>query len=207
MENFIQSIEVLTQEELVTINQYIDTRQFAGSTVLGSKENSRVDNSIRTSTGTTLDDNCDVARLITDKLNAALWTYKDKIKDIAIDSYPVPGGISSTSWREGIQILDYVEGQKYEQHFDTSTDPESKFYHRQVSIVLYLSDGFEGGCTKFPHKAYKPPAGHALFFPSNWCFPHKSEPVISGKKRVAVTWYYVKDERLKHNQIINIESV
>lgn len=200
MENFIQSIEVLTQEELVRINEYIDTLQFGRSTVMGAEEDCIIDNSIRTSTGTTLDDNCDVARLITDKLNAALWTYKDKIKDITLDGYPVPGGILTTSWREGIQILEYIEGQKYENHFDASTDPESIWYHRQVSIVLYLSDGFEGGCTKFLHKEYKPPSGHALFFPSNWCFPHKSEPVISGKKRVAVTWYYVKDERLIHNQ-------
>ena len=28
-------------------------------------------------------------------------------------------------------------------------------------------------------------------FPSNWCYPHSGQPVTEGKKRVAVTWYYV----------------
>ena len=69
----------------------------------------------------------------------------------------------------------------------------SRFYHRATSIVLYLKDDFEGGATKFkmlPKKDFRPKAGRALFFPSNWCFTHCSTPVISGKKRVAVTWYY-----------------
>ena len=33
-----------------------------------------------------------------------------------------------------------------------------------------------------------------LFFPSNWCFPHSGQKVLSGKKRVAVTWYYVNEQ-------------
>ena len=30
-------------------------------------------------------------------------------------------------------------------------------------------------------------------FPSNWCYPHSGQPVPNGKKRVAVTWYYVQN--------------
>ena len=37
----------------------------------------------------------------------------------------------------------------------------------------------------------KPEPGHAIMFPSNWCYPHSGQEVISGKKRIAVTWYYV----------------
>ena len=58
-------------------------------------------------------------------------------------------------------------------------------------MILYLSDEFDGGTTKFIHKEYKPPIGHALIFPSNWCFPHTGTKVTNGKKRVAVTWYYI----------------
>ena len=56
----------------------------------------------------------------------------------------------------------------------------------------YLTNDFEGGRTLFTHKEFKPLPGHALIFPSNWCFPHCGETVTSGKKRVAVTWYYVE---------------
>ena len=38
----------------------------------------------------------------------------------------------------------------------------------------------------------KPEPGYALIFPSNWCYPHAGMPVTEGTKRVAVTWYYVK---------------
>ena len=57
-------------------------------------------------------------------------------------------------------------------------------------------DDFEGGTTKFVHQEYKPPIGHALIFPSNWCFPHTGTTVTSGRKRVAVTWYYVHDNNV-----------
>ena len=78
-------------------------------------------------------------------------------------------------------------------HVDTSPVPFSKEYHRKISIILYLTNDFVGGTTKFLHQDYKPPVGHAIIFPSNWCFPHCGTQVISGKKRVAVTWYYVND--------------
>ena len=66
-------------------------------------------------------------------------------------------------------------------------------YERKISIITYLNDGFDGGGTEFPHKVYKPQAGYAVMFPSNWCYPHSGQPVPNGKKRVAVTWYYVQN--------------
>ena len=49
------------------------------------------------------------------------------------------------------------------------------------------------GLTAFacPASDLIPKPGYALIFPSNWCYPHAGEPVESGIKRVAVTWYYV----------------
>ena len=64
-------------------------------------------------------------------------------------------------------------------------------YHRKISVILYLSNDFEGGHTKFLHKKFKPSVGHAIIFPSNWCYPHTGTLVTNGKKRIAVTWYYV----------------
>ena len=51
--------------------------------------------------------------------------------------------MDTTCWREGIQILDYTEGQRYREHFDVATNPNNSCYHRDISIVLYLSEDFE----------------------------------------------------------------
>ena len=128
-------------------------------------------------------------------INNALLEYRQRLMKIhpTFDGYPVPGGFMTTSNREEIQVLEYVENQKYTWHTDASPMPDSKEYHRKISVILYLSDDFEGGTTKFAHQDFKPPIGHALIFPSNWCFPHCGTQVTSGKKRVAVTWYYVND--------------
>ena len=117
----------------------------------------------------------------------------EKIHDI-FSYHPVPGGFDTNSWREGVQVLDYVEGQKYNFHHDVADNVKRQEYFRTISIIVYLTNDFEGGRTHFPHKAYKPEIGHALMFPSNWCFPHSGEEVSKGKKRVAVTWYYVEKQ-------------
>ena len=69
---------------------------------------------------------------------------------------------------------------------------ETKEYKRTFSVILYLENAEEGGGTEFVDTVYKPKAGYALIFPSNWCYMHSGQPVIKGKKRVAVTWYYVQ---------------
>ena len=82
-------------------------------------------------------------------------------------------------------------GQKYIFHHDAATDKKLIEYERKISVILYLNEGFEGGGTEFIHTALKPKPGYAIIFPSNWCYPHAGQEVISGKKRIAVTWYYV----------------
>ncbi len=74
---------------------------------------------------------------------------------------------------------------------DAATDKKLTEYERKVSVILYLNEGFEGGGTEFIHTALKPKPGYAIIFPSNWCYPHAGQKVVSGKKRIAVTWYYV----------------
>lgn len=196
MDQFIQEVKVLEEDELKVINNYIDTLEFRANTVFDSDGKEREDTSIRSSTGCVMMEDAPETLLLHSKINSALLEYKDKLIecDIANNGYPIPGAYMTSSHREGIQVLEYTKEQKYNWHFDACTDPESGYYHRQISVVLYLYDDFDGGSTKFKlGKEYKPKAGNALFFPSNWCFPHCSTPVISGKKRVVVTWYYCKD--------------
>jgi len=127
------------------------------------------------------------------KINKSLLEYKKRLIEIntMFQYYPVPGGYYTSSNREGMQALEYYENQEYKFHHDTANDPSLKEYHRKISVVLYLNDEFDGGGTEFPNQIYKPSPGYGLFFPSNWCFPHSGQKVLSGKKRVIVTWYYV----------------
>ena len=200
MSDLIQTVQVLTSEEVKFVNAELDKKEFQVSMIGFADDgtgvlSARVDSDVRSSSVTYLKDNEEVTKVMHEGINNALLEYRQRLMEIhpTFDGYPVPGGFMTTSNREEIQVLEYVENQKYTWHTDASPMPDSKEYHRKISVILYLSDDFEGGTTKFVHQDYKPPIGHALIFPSNWCFPHCGTKVTSGKKRVAVTWYFVKD--------------
>ena len=201
MNELIQVVQVLTPDEVLLVNEELDKKEFIVSSigfVDGETGEPRVDSDIRSSSGCYLLDDEKAAQIIHKGMINALLEYRKRLMEIhpTFDGYPVPGGFMTTSNRELIQVLEYVKNQKYTWHTDASPQPNSKEYHRKISVILYLSEDFEGGTTKFVHKQYKPPIGHALIFPSNWCFPHTGTIVTEGKKRVAVTWYYVHDNNV-----------
>ena len=201
MNELIQVVQVLTPDEVLLVNEELDKKEFIVSSigfVDGETGEPRVDSDIRSSSGCYLLDDEKAAQIMHKGMNNALLEYRERLIKIhpTFDGYPVPGGFMTTSNRELIQVLEYVKNQKYTWHTDVSPQPNSKEYHRKISIILYLSDNFEGGTTKFAHQDYKPTIGHALIFPSNWCFPHTGTTVTSGRKRVAVTWYYVHDNNV-----------
>ena len=194
----MQSIQVLTPEVVKFVNEEIDKKEFTVSSVGFADAESgepRVDSNIRSSSGCFFLDDEPAAEVMHKGMNNALLEYRQRLMEIhpTFDGYPVPGGFKTYSNREPIQVLDYVQNQKYTYHVDASPVPSSNEYHRKISVIIYLTNDFEGGYTKFLHKKYKPPVGHALIFPSNWCYPHTGTMVTKGKKRVAVTWYYVHD--------------
>ena len=198
MNELIQVVQVLTPDEVLLVNQELDKKEFIVSSIGfedGETGEPRVDSSIRSSSGCFLLDDEKAAQIMHKGMNNALLEYRERLIKIhpTFDGYPVPGGFMTTSNRELIQVLEYVKNQKYTWHIDASPQPNSKEYHRKISVIIYLSDDFEGGTTKFVHQEYKPPIGHALIFPSNWCFLHTGTMVTSGIKRVAVTWYYIQD--------------
>ena len=195
MNDLIQVIKVLDAKDLKIINDHIDHLTFNPSTVFSSGGKSKVEKQWRTSTGTVLNDSDDVTNLFHEKINAALVQYKERVSLISdsFKRYPVPGGYETDSHREEIQILEYSPDQEYKFHHDAATNPNIKAYHRKISIIVYLTDKFTGGHTAFPHCKYRPEPGHALIFPANWCYPHAGKPVLEGKKRIAVTWYYAND--------------
>ena len=197
MKELIQVVKVLSDDQVKTVNDYIDTLNFDYCSVFGSgKEGdvTRQDMSVRSSTGTAMEEGHEATDIVYYGMNAALWRYRERIERIhpKLCDCPMIGATNTESWREAIQVLEYTKGQEYKFHHDQSVIYETKEYKRTFSVILYLENAEEGGGTEFVDTVYKPKAGYALIFPSNWCYMHSGQPVVKGKKRVAVTWYYVQ---------------
>jgi hypothetical protein len=191
----IQVVPTLSKEELRVVNQFCDRKEnLRLKNTVFSGESFRVDTSLRSSEGFTLVEETAITDLVGKAINTALLEYRDRLGGIhpSLVSYTLaPGAAGTRSHREGIQILEYGPGQEYKFHYDQNWDRAQNTFYRTISVVLYLTSDFEGGGTEFIDEVYKPKPGHALIFPSSWCFPHRGQVVTSGFKRVAVTWYYV----------------
>ena len=87
------------------------------------------------------------------------------------------------------RINRYSEGGYMSSHLDTIVVTDKNQYGRpQVSALIYVNDDYEGGEFKIIDKTFKPEAGSAVIFPSNFMFPHESKVITRGKKWSIVTW-------------------
>lgn len=200
MEELIQVMKILSKDEVNKINKYIDTLDFCKNSVFGKDDGpSTVNEDIRSSVGSAMSEDAEETKILHNAMNDALIKYKKRCQKIHpnFGYAPMIGAQDTVSWREGLQVLEYQKGQKYNFHHDAATSENIPEYHRKISIITYLKNAEEGGGTLFPHTGFKPSPGYALIFPSNWCYPHSGEPVTKGKKRVAVTWYYVRNRVAK----------
>lgn len=120
----------------------------AKSTVVDNKTGKSVPSTIRTSDGTFMargadDVIADIERRISE------WSH-----------VPIDHG-------EGIQVLRYVDGQRYDAHMDAFSDSfntdESKGGQRVATVLMYLSDVEEGGETVFLLTDSKPHLGDDNF--------------------------------------------
>jgi prolyl 4-hydroxylase len=99
---------------------------------------------------------------------------------------------------ETCSVLRYLPGQQYKRHVDNILlasrfqEVEQGIPTRDVSIVGYLNEGYEGGETFFDRQDLKvtPKAGSAIVFPAYYTHPHQALPVRSGKKYAWTTWLY-----------------
>lgn len=99
---------------------------------------------------------------------------------------------------EACSILRYRVGQFYRRHVDNlllaSRWEEAKqgLPIRDISIVGYLNDDFEGGATWFDRQnlEIKPKAGCAVVFPAYYTHPHQSLPITRGEKYAFTTWLF-----------------
>lgn len=188
----IQIIDCLTPTEVDRVLTLIETAPWEPTTIFGLGKECVVDTSIRSNTRYCPTDDTEVATIIHEAMNKALLTYRDVLNDVAPQfmDYPVPGTSNTNCWRESIQLLKYESDEYYTWHSDQATNPKVSEFGRSISIVLYLQNAIRGGRTQFTHRSFRPKAGQALIFPSNWCYPHQGERIEEGTKIAAVTWYH-----------------
>ncbi|XP_068645588.1 probable prolyl 4-hydroxylase 3 isoform X2 [Aristolochia californica] len=177
------------------------------STVVDSKTGQSKDSRVRTSSGMFL-------RRGRDKI---IREIEKRIADFAF--IPVEHG-------EGLQILHYEIGQKYEPHYDYFLDEfnTKNGGQRIATILMYLSDVEEGGETVFPAAkvnssslpgynelsecakkglSVKPKMGNALLFwsvrPDATLDPsslHGGCPVIKGNKWSSTKWMHINEYKI-----------
>ncbi|KAL5706308.1 procollagen-proline 4-dioxygenase [Ranunculus cassubicifolius] len=174
------------------------------STVVDSATGKSKDSRVRTSSGTFL-------KRGRDKI---IRNIEKRISDFTF--LPVEHG-------EGLQVLHYEVGQKYEPHYDYFSDEfnTKNGGQRIATVLMYLSDVEEGGETVFPAAkgnfsnvpwynelsecgkkglSVKPKMGDALLFWSMWpdATPDPSSlhggcPVIKGNKWSSTKWIRVNE--------------
>ncbi|WZZ10875.1 hypothetical protein YC2023_096796 [Brassica napus] len=177
------------------------------STVVDSQTGKSKDSRVRTSSGTFLRRGRD----------QVIKTIEKRIADYTF--IPADHG-------EGLQVLHYEEGQKYEPHYDYFVDEfnTKNGGQRMATMLMYLSDVEEGGETVFPAAnmnfssvpwynelsecgkkglSVKPRMGDALLFwsmrPDATLDPsslHGGCPVIKGNKWSSTKWMHVGEYKI-----------
>ena len=191
MAALIRLIETLAPEELQVVLEHVRGLPFTPST-LANAADPQAASPARTSGSHLLEEAHPITQLLHARLNACVAAYARELAALhpAFDGPPLPGGQGVHSWREPLQVLRYRPGQRYVFHHDCDVNPASSAYHRVITAILYLNDSFSGGETEFVGELVRPRPGHAVVFPSNWCFPHSGREVRSGEKYVVVTWFH-----------------
>lgn len=109
------------------------------------------------------------------------------------------------AWFERPEILAYGPGGRYITHADADAwNREAgcweRVVDRDVSLLLYLDDGYEGGELHFPRFGFRlrPRAGTLVLFPSDARYAHCAEPVTRGERHVIVSWAAAVDTPRVH---------
>lgn len=113
--------------------------------------------------------------------------------------YITPHFGKEIDWVELPEILRYGAGGKYEPHadadnWDAGANRWVRAKDRDISVLLYINDGFQGGEIDFPNFGMKlpPRQGMLIAFPSDRRYVHAARPVTSGIRYVIVAWAAVK---------------
>jgi hypothetical protein len=114
----------------------------------------------------------------------ALWQDVYDAAFPAVEDYRKDYNIMDLKYWEAMNFIKYGPGQHFQEHHDHGFS-----YNCTVSLVAYPNDDYEGGELYFrlQNLNIKPKAGDLYIFPSNFMYPHKAMPVISGTKYSIVT--------------------
>jgi len=88
-----------------------------------------------------------------------------------------------------IDLLKYTPGGKYDVHIDHYSS-----FARHLSVIINLNDDYKGGDLVFTDqknnvvKRLKLKKGSIVFFPSNFMYPHRIEPITKGTRYSIVAW-------------------
>jgi len=125
-----------------------------------------------------------------------LWDTLKEIIKTNYEKYKKERGSSVLNFSNTIEapnMLRYVVNPEtpniFNLHADNWNIPTAT---RQVSIILYLNDVNEGGCTFFPdlNIRIRPKKGQILFFPSFFNYMHMGEAPLSNSKYIIVSWVH-----------------
>jgi len=131
----------------------------------------------------------------TDQLKEVRSKILSRVKEETGHTY----GLEQT---ESLQLTRYQPGQQYISHhdyFNIAGYENSVEVDRIATVILYLTDGFQGGETYFPmlDMTIPPRQGDLLYFhyvpPYAELTLHAGLPVTKGEKRIATLW--VRSER------------
>lgn len=135
------------------------------------------------------------------ELSESIRAVLARIDRACVDQYINPFFAVEVRDSEPWQILRYGVGGHYIPHVDAETlykddtglDIWEKTLDRDLSVVCFLNDDFEGGELVFPQLdlIIEPSAGMLVCFPSDHNFIHGVNPVRAGSRFSAVTWMRV----------------
>ena len=125
-----------------------------------------------------------------------------RINQSNIERFVNPYFAVSISGLEKPQLLVYGPGGHYKPHVDgegrwvnaEGQEGWRKSLDRDLSVVYFLNDAFEGGELVFPALGLviKPQAGTMVCFPSTHEYLHGVSPVTAGQRLSLVTWLRVE---------------
>jgi len=143
--------------------------------------NNKLDKSIRNVKGYHLNFNTPT--------NTFYWNYIKKEIERLYVFYKVKFPKMASNKINQIDLLKYTSGGKYEIHTDHYTASP-----RHLSIIMNLNNNYKGGDLIFTDqketeiKRLKLDKGSIVFFPSNFMYPHKIEPITKGTRYSIVAW-------------------
>lgn len=124
-------------------------------------------------------------------------TMRAAIFDVIERGYrqAVAGSGHTLAWYEFPNILRYGPGGHYRKHSDSCIFEKTeqvwyKVHDRDLSLLLYLNEDFEGGGLTFSNFNfhYRPKVGDLLVFPSDNRYEHQAEEVKSGLRYCIASW-------------------